>query len=991
MEGYIQVVDEIEGTKAGGTQSGISHSIERAKKYELEIERAPSLIKDSEREKTQLQEELLATKEKLEDIVKPSEELHLNKKTMEEQILIAEKYKSQTSSLQEALQTQEAQQKELKDVNDALNGLKVELENSRMRMQELEQDVQSSLVEAQKFEEKTKQISSHAELETQKAYELERMLELAKLSAKEMENQMSSVQDELKDMYNKIAENQKVDEALRATAADLSVVQGELEFSKSQVSDLQKWLGSEEDLKNELNQELSEDILALENLLASTKDGFQSKIKEFDEINMKLHEEVNMKQMVEGRLKTQEEHKEELITVVSENLSLETTVKDFNANVSKLKELCGDLVTKLKLSDENFRKTDSLLSEALSNNADLEQKFKSITDLHQESGTLAASASQKNLELGDILKASNAAVEDANNDSERELKEVSKKSSELNAMLKGVEEEKMSCKTRNLNMKIRILQRSVPNMRTMAIQLELDELIKISQSKADNAGSKVAKMELLMETSNYRIKELEEQISTLETKCNEKEEELKKFSNREMYFKRKLHILKLNCKQQTRRRRQKFQDMSNSSSAKLPEAENMLREKLDNVEQNLKASGIKVAEILEKHKSAEVQLENQEKAIEQATTKSSELESSYESPKKETAVKLQEATVNFTNRDSEATTLFEKMGEAGQSLSDNEMLAETNIQLKSKIGELEERLSSSHLTDQHSRASEVHTTESRVKETEVQLREAIERFTQKDSEAKDSIEKLSNFESQMKIYDEATNEASVLAQKQKSELEEARLKVKHLESILQDLELKASQFEKENEELAVANLKLTQELAEHESKVSIVTEERNTLYKTHHVERKELAEKINKLEGQQSEQKQTEDNLKAEVESLKTEAAEKSVVQARVLEQQLTMAEAQLKEKLSLLLRSLLHQTHLLPFCFHHYSHIQKHLMQLQQTLLNLFSNIMPILNLNNKKFIKLNNQNHEIQQIKRKKSKKIEKLHGIMLCFCLVRQLQRT
>ncbi|KAL5718826.1 hypothetical protein ACHQM5_011691 [Ranunculus cassubicifolius] len=150
----------------------------------------------------------------------------------------------------------------------------------------------------------------------------------------------------------------------------------------------------------------------------------------------------------------------------------------------------------------------------------------------------------------------------------------------------------------------------------------------------------------------------------------------------------------------------------------------------------------------------------------------------------------------------------------------------------------------------------------------------------------------------MKIYDEATNEASVLAQKQKSELEETLLKVNHLESVIQDLEHKASQFEKENEGLAVANLKLTQELAEHESKVSIITEEKSTLNETHQVERKELAEKINKLEGQQSEHKQTEDNLKAEVESLKTEVAEKSVVQARVLEleQQLTLAKAQLKE-----------------------------------------------------------------------------------------------
>ncbi|CAA3012333.1 Hypothetical predicted protein [Olea europaea subsp. europaea] len=69
----------------------------------------------------------------------------------------------------------------------------------------------------------------------------------------------SSTTDEklgLKSLYKKILENQKVEEALKITAAELSTAQGELELSKSQVQEVEQRLASKEASINELTEEL---------------------------------------------------------------------------------------------------------------------------------------------------------------------------------------------------------------------------------------------------------------------------------------------------------------------------------------------------------------------------------------------------------------------------------------------------------------------------------------------------------------------------------------------------------------------------------------------------------------------------------------------------------------------------------------------------------------------------------------------------------------
>lgn len=76
-------------------------------------------------------------------------------------------------------------------------------------------------------------------------------------------------------------------------------------------------------------------------------------------------------------------------------------------------------------------------------------------------------------------------------------------------------------------------------------------------------------------------------------------------------------------------------------------------------------------------------------------------------------------------------------------------------------------------------------------------------------------------------------------------------------------------------------------------------EENNQLNETYQDAKKELQSLISQLEGELNEQKKVGDALKLEIESLKAEAAEKSVLQTHLkeVEEQLATVEAQLKQE----------------------------------------------------------------------------------------------
>lgn len=65
--------------------------------------------------------------------------------------------------------------------------------------------------------------------------------------------------------------------------------------------------------------------------------------------------------------------------------------------------------------------------------------------------------------------------------------------------------------------------------------------------------------------------------------------------------------------------------------------------------------------VMEKLKSAEEQLEHQGKVLDEATAKKSELETLHESLSRDSELKLQEAVTNYSTRDLEAKSLYEKL------------------------------------------------------------------------------------------------------------------------------------------------------------------------------------------------------------------------------------------------------------------------------------------------------------------------------------------
>ncbi|KAK4437434.1 hypothetical protein Salat_0077300 [Sesamum alatum] len=421
------------------------------------------------------------------------------------------------------------------------------------------------------------------------------------------------------------------------------------------------------------------------------------------------------------------------------------------------------------------------------------------------------------------------------------------------------------------------------------------------------------------------------------------------------------------------------------------------------------------SDVMDKLKLAEEQLEQQSQVLEKVTARSAELESSYESLTRDSDLKLQEAIASFTNRDSEAKVLHEKVealelqvkayqvqlaeateryetankeldqileklassesinddlkrkileveGTADSYLSENALLSEHNARLNDKVKDLEEKLTTtvsemetsakqlaSHmntiteLTEHHSKVSELHlAAEARVSEAEAKLEEALQKYSLRDSEARDLNDKLTAIDAQVKTYEEQAQLASALVKSRELELEQILSKSRDLTD---ELERNSGQSKKEIEALVEVNSQLTQDLAscksalselqtklssissekdgavdelntarneieelkqrldsegqKLQSQMSSVMEENNLLNETFHSSKKDLQTIIENLEEQLKEQKSNEDALKAKLEILNAEVGQKDELQNHLkeLEKQLATAEAQLKEE----------------------------------------------------------------------------------------------
>uniref|UniRef100_A0A1J3GYG1 Uncharacterized protein n=1 Tax=Noccaea caerulescens TaxID=107243 RepID=A0A1J3GYG1_NOCCA len=478
---------------------------------------------------------------------------------------------------------------------------------------------------------------------------------------------------------------------------------------------------------------------------------------------------------------------------------------------------------------------------------------------------------------------------------------------------------------------------------------ELEEKLNISDALLSQALSKNS----LLEQKLKSLEELSKEVSELKSSLIVSEGEGKKSTRKIEEYQEKVTKLESSLNQSSARiseleedlrvslqKGAEHEDLGNVSTQSSVELEGMFKtsqSKLEKAEEKLNVAAEKERELSENLKSAEERLEKQAREIDEAATRNIEIEALH----KHSEVRIQKAVEDFSRRDTEAKSLTEKskdleerlrlheekLAEASahsfalkedldQSSLENELLVDTNNQLKIKIQELEGFLDAEK--------------ETVIRQTE----EATKRSNQRDIEANELVTKLKSFENLVEEHKRRVTEALRVSDTRKTELEEALSKLKTFEATIIELE-------KENGSLAEVNLKLNQELANHGSEISdfqamfsaleaekyqtskdlqaskltiedltnkltsegerlrsqmsSIAEENNQVNEIYQSTKNELV----KLQEQLQVEKSKSDASVAEIKKLSAVAAEKSVLESNFeeVEKQLKIVEVQLKQE----------------------------------------------------------------------------------------------
>ncbi|XP_009384176.2 COP1-interactive protein 1 isoform X1 [Musa acuminata AAA Group] len=836
---------------------------EKIEDLELQLETVLGKLNSSEAEKAFLKSEFDLANDKLEKKSKRCEELELGEKLMKNQALEDEqRYNLQLESLKEALNATDMKHKELIDVRESFTGLSADLEISRERIKALEEELLSSAGELHKLEELSKHNSTQAELESRKVLDLEKMLELAHVTAKEMEDQMSNLQKELKELYEKFAGKEHIEEALQSTSLELSKFQEKLEISKSDIGKLEQNLASKDSFIHKLTEELNlqkvseeqlrADVTALENALSASREDLQTKLVNLEELELNLQEQVKEREMVEARFKDQEVQisslRNDLLNLTVEKETIESTVTDLKTKLLETEELNSQLEAKLNMADQNFKKTDSLLSQASSHKKELEQKMELLEQLHHESRMATEAATKRNLELEGLLQAANAdeevirsqlketemrlAFAEKSNmeleqhlnsaetkylDAHNEKNELNEKISQLTALLKEVEEENALSRSRFEGYEDKIgqlesnLSKSFSRNSELELQindlvkkcgeheehviakhdrnLELEDLFHSSHSRAEDSERRVGELELSLEAANHRTQELEQLLSITEAKHRDVEAESKQYSSKVAELVTELVA---------------YQTRTESLEAVLQAANEKERELTDNL--NIVTEERKIIEDLSS--SHEKKLYESENQIRMLQNELKHLREKVES--------VQEELEASNIREKE---LLEKFRYAGEQLEHHGKTIEEVTARNLELNSLNESL---------------------AKDSELKLQQAAASFKQMESEAEELHEKSKYLEEQLAFYKEQAVEATENVASLKAELEANAMKLVSLGNNIEELKqnvmeanLRGEQTVSENELLAMTNSKLKDELEARQQKVN----ELNELLKSIHAEK----------------------------------------------------------------------------------------------------------------------------------------------------------
>ncbi|CAA6658075.1 unnamed protein product [Spirodela intermedia] len=556
-----------------------------------------------------------------------------------------DKIKQLSSELQQAESEKARFQSEVSTSQEAL-------QKSNKRCEELESDLKrlkEEMVEA-RLKHQSEVDSLQQAQRTQEAFDgLTLELERSKERVEKLEQDLSSSADELS-RFKELSDE-------KAALAD---------SESKRASELEKMLEAAKTDAKEMDSTLT---LLREEL--KVLDGQVKQSQQAEEALGKTRLELEQKELGIQELKKEVDALSASEKQLGEEMAArDSTLKSYELQVLGLQEELQKASKERETLEitQNLSKSDSLLTSAQSHSAELQERLDSLEELHKELGARTEKSTQEHLELNaelgkvkDRLKEAElklVSVEERNvelekqlnlaelkgHDDQVEIKKLRGKISELADLLKSTEEEAAmsTCHFQAYQERITQLESSAEKSSSMKVNLE---------KKLNEFAEKLGEKEIQASAAQDRVAELEE---------------LKK-----------------------------FKDLSEISAGKHSEAENLIEalrtelkstnEKLQDVEKELEASGVRERETLEK-------LEHHGIAVEKATARSLELEALHESVSKDSERKLQEAISNLDQKDSETKLLTEKLKNLEeQAASHQEQAAKAAEKLVSLEAELEER------------------------------------------------------------------------------------------------------------------------------------------------------------------------------------------------------------------------------------------------------------------------------------------------------------
>ncbi|KAG0487164.1 hypothetical protein HPP92_009259 [Vanilla planifolia] len=863
---------------------------------ELQLQKTYEELQHSEFERTHLKSEADLASEKLKVVGRQYEELQLECERLKEEKL-AEEHRNTTLgvSLQEALKDLDNKHNEISETKEAFNGLNADIESSKKKIVNLEQLLEESTNQARKFEELSIQCSSDAESQTKRALEIEKLMEAAKQSSTELEDLVNKMQDELKELRERLQESKRVEEILEATKLELAAALDNLEVSKSSVGELEQILLSKEaaiaeltrelDLKSTSEEQVKQDKLVVETLLSSIKEDLHAKVVALEETELKVVHEVKTRKAVEDSLKEQR----------NQVLALQEELTELKEDKESLQSKLSVLITSENELKAQLKEAENLLQSAEKHNTELELQLSVGEQKHADTKMELEELGEKSSNLSTLLRETEdnhaqalchvQAYEERVSQIESSLSLSYSKNSELEKELKVLVE-----KCAGLEEQV-----SMAHKRSV----ELDSFLQISESKLDNAEKKAKELELLLEAAKHERRELEEHLNAELQELREKSHSLEvavlRANEKEKQLTESLNL--------ATEEKNKYEDLSTSSASNLLKAENVIKdlqvdlectkEKLEAVERDLKASGLREDELAGKLKTSEEKLEYYSKSEEQYINRYLELESAHDFLLKDSERKLEEVLANFSQKELENKQMHDKIkfleeqaafyqeqvtetteklaslmldleanaarltayestieelngklleteSKAEHSFAERERLKKELEESQVKINELQGLLTSIHgekeatdgqllsclqniteLTNERANILEKHSQiEASNRETEAKWTEALERYAQRDSDARDLSEKLLAHEAQLKVHEKHANEASAVAETCKGELENAMLKIQSLEKSVFEANDRATLFEGKHDDLSKENLSLSHKLMEFETKVN---------------------------------------------------------------------------------------------------------------------------------------------------------------------------